>query len=110
MMAKGYMMLVRVNANKAAKAVPSRLDELALQDSFWTEFKYRGGSKLFEEAERADYVYQIREGAVRTYKRLSDGRRQIGAFHLAGDILACPPSAPLRQTEGLHEGRISGSS
>ena len=26
------------------------------------------------------------EGAVRSYKLLSDGRRQIGAFHLAGDI------------------------
>jgi CRP/FNR family transcriptional regulator, nitrogen fixation regulation protein len=25
-------------------------------------------------------------GAVRTYKLLSDGRRQIGAFHLVGDI------------------------
>lgn len=26
------------------------------------------------------------EGAVRSYKLLSDGRRQIGAFHLVGDI------------------------
>ena len=26
------------------------------------------------------------EGAVRSHKLLSDGRRQIGAFHLAGDI------------------------
>jgi hypothetical protein len=26
------------------------------------------------------------EGAVRTHKLLSDGRRQIGAFHLPGDI------------------------
>ena len=26
------------------------------------------------------------EGSVRTYKLLSDGRRQIGAFHLPGDI------------------------
>ena len=26
------------------------------------------------------------EGAVRSYKLLSDGRRQIGAFHLPGDI------------------------
>jgi hypothetical protein len=24
--------------------------------------------------------------------------------------IACSPSAPLRQSEGLHEGRISGSS
>jgi len=30
--------------------------------------------------------YQIVDGAVRSYKLLSDGRRQIGAFHLVGDI------------------------
>jgi len=49
-------------------------------------FRYRAGSEIFGEAEPADYVYQIRQGAVRTYKLLSDGRRQIGAFHLPGDI------------------------
>ena len=81
-------MLVRVNASKIAKVEPSQLNELARQDAFWSEFKYPGGSKLFEEAEPADYVYQIGEGAVRTYKHLSDGRRQIGAFYLPGDMLA----------------------
>ena len=80
-------MLVQVSAN-TAKPVPSQLSELARQDAFWSELKIRGGLKLFGEAEPADYIYQIREGAVRTYKQLSDGRRQIGAFHLAGDVLA----------------------
>ena len=50
------------------------------------EIKYLQGPEIFGEAEPADYVYQIRQGAVRTYKRLSNGRRQIGAFHLTGDI------------------------
>ena len=81
-------MLVRVNSNRTTKPVPSQLSELARQDAFWSELKIRGGSKLFGEAEPASHVYQIREGAVRTYKQLSDGRRQIGAFHLAGDVLA----------------------
>ena len=79
-------MLVRVGANKTAEPVPSQLSELGR--AFWSECKYRGGSKLFGEAEPASHVYQIREGAVRTYKSLSDGRRRIGAFHLPGDILA----------------------
>ena len=79
-------MLVRVNSNKTAKPVPSQLSELARQNAVWSEFKYRRGSEIFGEAEPADYVYQIRHGAVRTYKRLSNGRRQIGAFHLTGDI------------------------
>jgi CRP/FNR family nitrogen fixation transcriptional regulator len=46
-----------------------------------SEFKYRKGSEIFGQAEPADYVYQVIEGAVRTHKLLSDGRRQIGAFH-----------------------------
>jgi CRP/FNR family nitrogen fixation transcriptional regulator len=51
-----------------------------------TEFKYSRGTEIFGEAEPADYIYQVIEGAVRSHKLLSDGRRQIGAFHLAGDI------------------------
>src|SRR3954468_16058004 len=50
------------------------------------EFSYKKGSEIFGEKEPADYVYQVMTGAVRSYKLLSDGRRQIGAFHLAGDI------------------------
>src|SRR6476660_256229 len=51
-----------------------------------SEFTYSGGTEIFGEAKPAEYVYQIVEGAVRTHKLLSDGRRQIGAFHLPGDI------------------------
>lgn len=50
------------------------------------EFSYKKGSEIFGEKEPADYVYQVLTGTVRSYKLLSDGRRQIGAFHLAGDI------------------------
>ena len=50
------------------------------------EFTYRKGTEIYGEKEAADYVYQVKMGAVRSYKLLSDGRRQIGAFHLAGDI------------------------
>src|SRR5207344_3178295 len=51
-----------------------------------SEFKYSKGTEIFGQAEAADYIYQVVEGAVRTHKLLSDGRRQIGAFHLPGDI------------------------
>jgi CRP/FNR family nitrogen fixation transcriptional regulator len=71
---------------KVAASLSSRLNELARQDAFWSEFEYSCGSKLFGQAEPANYVYRIREGAVRTYTQLSDGRRQIGAFLLRGDI------------------------
>jgi CRP/FNR family transcriptional regulator, nitrogen fixation regulation protein len=50
------------------------------------EFTYKKGKEIFGEKEPAEYVYQVRTGAVRSYKLLTDGRRQIGSFHLAGDI------------------------
>ena len=41
--------------------------------------------EVFGEGEAADYVYQVVSGAVRTYRILRDGRRQIDEFHFAGD-------------------------
>jgi len=37
-------------------------------------------------------------GAVRTYKLLNDGRRQIGAFHLPGDVFGLDAGATHRLT------------
>jgi len=60
---------------------------------------YLRNTEIFGEDEPADYVYQVTSGSVRTYKILSDGRRQIGAFYLPGDIFGlqfeeeCPLSA-----------------
>jgi CRP/FNR family nitrogen fixation transcriptional regulator len=51
-----------------------------------SEFNYRKGTEIYGEKEPAEYVYQVTAGAVRSYKLLSDGRRQIGAFHLVGDV------------------------
>ena len=47
---------------------------------------YSKDTKIFGETEPADYIYQVIKGAVRSHKLLSDGRRQIRAFHLRGDI------------------------
>ena len=47
------------------------------------EYKYGRGPEIFGAEEPADYLYQVIEGAVRSYKLLvAAGRR----FHLAGDI------------------------
>jgi len=43
-------------------------------------------SEIYGENEPSDYLYKVVSGTVRTYKVLVDGRRQIGAFHLPGDI------------------------
>ena len=43
-------------------------------------------AEIYGENEPAEYLYKLVSGAVRTYKVLNDGRRQIGAFYLPGDI------------------------
>lgn len=61
-----------------------------------TEFTYRKDEEIYGEDEPAEYVYQVIRGATRTYKLLSDGRRQIGAFHLPGDIFGLENAASHR--------------
>ncbi|MBV8743855.1 MAG: helix-turn-helix domain-containing protein [Xanthobacteraceae bacterium] len=46
---------------------------------------YDRNGEIYGEGEAADYVYKVVSGAVRTYKVLNDGRRQINAFYLPGD-------------------------
>src|ERR1700722_19472114 len=43
-------------------------------------------SEIYGENEPAAYFYKVIGGAVRTYKVLADGRRQVGGFYLPGDI------------------------
>ena len=43
-------------------------------------------AEIFGESESAEYLYKVVSGAVRAYKILSDGRRQIGGFYLAGEV------------------------
>ena len=42
--------------------------------------------EICSEGSNADYFYKVVSGVVRTCKFLSDGRRQIDAFHVAGEI------------------------
>src|ERR1700748_3270912 len=80
-------MFVNLNSNSAYRPrFLGELGSLPQSEIALSEFKYRRGAEIFGEAEPAEYVYQVIDGAVRSYKLLSDGRRQIGAFHLAGDI------------------------
>src|SRR4030081_3755027 len=82
-------MFLRITTDPAAR--PTSLGEFGIASESnpkvsLNEFSYNKGVEIYGEREPADYVYQIKTGAVRSYKLLSDGRRQIGAFHLVGDI------------------------
>jgi len=82
-------MFVRVSDDPAARL--NTLGALGMESDSnpivsLNEFTYRKGTEIYGEGEPADYVYRVKSGAVRGYKLLADGRRQISAFHLAGDI------------------------
>jgi hypothetical protein len=47
---------------------------------------YPRNAEIYGENELAEYLYKVISGAVRTYKILSDGRRQIGGFYLGGTL------------------------
>jgi CRP/FNR family nitrogen fixation transcriptional regulator len=42
--------------------------------------------EIYGQDEPAEYLYQVISGAVRAYRMLDDGRRQIIAFYLPGDM------------------------
>ncbi|BCH00707.1 transcriptional regulator [Mesorhizobium sp. 131-2-5] len=46
---------------------------------------FPAGSEIYAQGEKAGAFYQVEFGAVRIYRLLADGRRQISAFHLAGE-------------------------
>jgi CRP-like cAMP-binding protein len=71
--------------NRWATPDPERQRDASLE-SMGVPVSYARNEEIFGEGEPADYVYQVVSGAARTYKVLSDGRRQIGAFYLPGEI------------------------
>jgi CRP/FNR family transcriptional regulator, nitrogen fixation regulation protein len=61
----------------------------ALADAFslmGARLNFDRNSEIYGEGEAAEYAYKVVRGVVRTHKLLQDGRRQISAFHLPGDV------------------------
>jgi CRP-like cAMP-binding protein len=50
----------------------------------------RGGSSVFSEGEDAGFLYFIEEGIIRISRCAENGRRQILAFRVSGDLLGRP--------------------
>ncbi|HEY4141073.1 MAG TPA: helix-turn-helix domain-containing protein [Pseudolabrys sp.] len=63
-----------------SQANPSAIELMGAPMSF------ARNAEIYGENEPAEYLYKIVSGTVRTYKVLSDGRRQVGFFYLPGDI------------------------
>jgi len=72
-----------------AKAFATGNGAESLQESLplmGATMSYPRNTEIFGEDEPSDYLYKVVSGSVRTYKILSDGRRQIGGFYLPGDV------------------------
>jgi CRP/FNR family nitrogen fixation transcriptional regulator len=52
--------------------------------------------EIYGEGDEAQSVYQVVTGVVRTCKFLDDGRRQIDAFYVAGDLFGIEPGGDYR--------------
>jgi CRP/FNR family nitrogen fixation transcriptional regulator len=59
------------------------LGKLRLQG---VRMRFERNEEVFGAGESAEYVYRVISGAIRTMRFSSDGRRQILAFHLPGDV------------------------
>jgi CRP-like cAMP-binding protein len=57
-----------------------------LFDTMAAMLSFGRNEEVYGEGEPAEYLYAVQSGCVRTSKILSDGRRQIGAFYLPGDV------------------------
>ena len=55
-------------------------------DMMGAQMSFPRNAEIYGEGEAADYIYRVVSGAVRTYKVLADGRRQVGGFYLPGDM------------------------
>ena len=69
--------------------------------------RFARNAEIFGEDEPAEYLYQVVSGAVRTYRTLDDGRRQICGFYLPGDIFGVEAGeAHLSSAEALGDSQV----
>ncbi len=61
--------------------------ELSEFSSITTKGQVEAGQPIFDEGEPAEHVFNVTEGVIKVYKLLSDGRRQVTGFLIAGDFL-----------------------
>ena len=82
----------------AALARPEGSLFIACPKLICATFRYSRDEEIYGEAEEAKFIYKVVSGAVRSHKLLSDGRRQIGAFHLPGDVFGLESGGTHRLT------------
>lgn len=62
-------------------------DELERLEAIKSTVRYRAGDICVQEGDAAAHLFNVTAGAIKVYKLLADGRRQITGFLFAGDFL-----------------------
>jgi CRP/FNR family nitrogen fixation transcriptional regulator len=89
-------MLVTLSANASKPRSFGELDKLSGKKAVLNEFSYRQNAETFGKGEPAEYVFQVVEGAVRSYKLLSDARRSLPFFTHSGYLKTGAPDTLFR--------------
>jgi CRP/FNR family nitrogen fixation transcriptional regulator len=71
---------------RPSAAVPSGLLAGGPMGLMGAPMRFARNTEIYGQDEPAEYFYQVVSGAVRTYRMLDDGRRQISAFYMPGDM------------------------
>ena len=88
-------MLASAATTRTERAFPAAVQGQHFQRACPTIF-YEADSEIYAQGEVAGGIFRVEFGAVRIYRLLADGRRQIVAFHVAGE------------TFGFEAGRVRG--
>ena len=72
-------------------SLPSTSPRRAMRSICWSSSarpsRFSTTGEIHGQGDQADFCYRILSGCVRTVKLMEDGRRQIGEFLMAGDLL-----------------------
>jgi CRP/FNR family nitrogen fixation transcriptional regulator len=76
-------------------------------DQIGTEVPFPRNGQLYCEGEPATYLYRIISGVARSYRMTTDGRRQIVAFYVPGDLFGFEAGAThMLSTEAITDTRV----
>lgn len=59
-------------------------------------YSYKKDEEIYGQGKAATYCYQVVNGAICISSKLTNGRRQIGAFYFPGDVFGLDPSMRYR--------------
>lgn len=82
---------ISLPSHSLQSSLPAAFDPTPLQPVSF----FPSGSEIYAQGEKAGAFYQVELGGVRIYRLLADGRRQISAFHLAGETFGSKPTPPI---------------